>query len=146
MKNESWKVYWNDYAVDTYIYGSEIFFHSKEDVEFKNNMMSPGTVIKKWHSKTNYQSNRIEPSLPMIDGEGKYHIKLNVSDESKDKLMLRLVFYDRYDYEVGDFVVRNIEDDFKCPIQTFSYDVQLINSGANHFHFRNIIITELIDE
>ena len=57
---EKWTVYWSDYMSDAYIYGSEVIFHSNDDVELKNNLMPAGSVIKSWYSKTNYQMQRIE--------------------------------------------------------------------------------------
>lgn len=146
MTGEIWKIYWNEYAKDTYLYGSEVFFHAKNDVEFKNELMPPGTVIKKWFSKVNYQAMRIEPALPMIDGEGRYHISLDAVAEPLDGLIMRLVFYDRYDSEAGSQIVRDGEADFQCPLKTFSYEVQLINAGATEFHFHSIIIMEIADE
>lgn len=146
MARQSWKIYWNEYAKDTYIYGTELFFHSKNDIEFRNELMPPGTVIKRWLSKTNYQRDRIEPALPMIDGEGRYHIRLDVSAEPPDGLILMLVFYDRYDKEAGIQIIRDSEADFQCPLKTFSYEVQLINSGVTEFHFHSIEITEISDE
>ena len=41
MVRQSWKIYWNEYAKDTYIYGTELFFHAKNDIEFKNELMPP---------------------------------------------------------------------------------------------------------
>ncbi|MDO5403771.1 MAG: accessory Sec system protein Asp3, partial [Eubacteriales bacterium] len=64
MVGESWKIRWNEYSSDTYLYGSKITFHTRDDVEFRNLLMPPGTIIKQWYSKTNYQMQRIEPSLP----------------------------------------------------------------------------------
>ena len=66
MAKQSWKIYWNEYAKETYLYGTELLFHTKDDVEFRNELMPPGTVIKRWFSKVNYQAARIEPMLPMI--------------------------------------------------------------------------------
>lgn len=146
MIGESWKIYWNEYVKDAYLYGTEIYFHAKDDVEFKNELMSPGTVIKSWFSKVNYQAMRIEPALPMIDGEGRYHISLDVSTERSDGLLMKLVFYDRYDAEIGSQIVRDGEADFQCPLSTFSYAVQLINAGVTQFHFRFITIMEIVDE
>jgi accessory secretory protein Asp3 len=34
MLGEKWTVYWNEYASDTYLFGSQITFHQKDDVEF----------------------------------------------------------------------------------------------------------------
>lgn len=145
MTGESWKIYWNEYTKDTYLYGSEIFFHAKDDVEFNNELMPPGTVLKKWFSKVNYQAARIEPALPMIDGEGRYHISLDALEEPSGGLIMKLIFYDRYDMEAGSQVVRDGEADFQCPLKTFSYEVQLINAGVTRFHFHSIIITEITE-
>ncbi len=145
MAGESWKIYWNEYAKDSYLYGSEIFFHAKDDIEFNNELIQPGAVIKSWFSKVNYQMMCIEPTLPMIDGEGRYSIRLNASVEPADGLLMKLIFYDRYDSEAGSQIIRDREDEFQCPLKTFSYEVQLINAGATHFHFHSIIITEITD-
>ncbi len=145
MRGESWKIYWNEYVKDSFIYGSEICFHAKDDIEFKNELMSPGTVIKRWFSKVNYQMMRIEPALPMIDGEGRYHIRLDASAEPADGLLLKIIFYDRYDSEAGIQIIRDGGGDFQCPLKTFSYEVQLINAGVTQFHFHSIVITEITD-
>lgn len=146
MTGESWNIHWNEYTKGTYLYGSELVFHAKDDVEFKNELMPPGTVIKSWFSRVNYQLMRVEPSLPMIDGEGRYHISLDASAEPSDGLILKLIFYDRYDVEAGSQVVRDKGADFQCPLKTFSYEVQLIGTGATQFHFHSIVITEIIDD
>ena len=145
MTGEKWTIYWNEYSANAYLYGSEIFYHKKDDVEYINALMPPGTVIKKWFSKVNYQETRIEPTLPMIDGEGSYHISLDAAAEPEDGLLLKIIFYDRYDMEAGSQIVRDREADFRCPMKTFSYEVQLINAGAAQFHFHSIMITEVID-
>ena len=146
MTGESWNIHWNEYTKDTYLYGSELVFHAKDDVEFKNELMPPGTVIKSWFSRVNYQLMRVEPSLPMIDGEGRYHISLDASAEPSDGLILKLIFYDRYDVEAGSQVVRDKGADFPCPGTTFSSEVQLLGTGATQFHFHSIVITEIIDD
>lgn len=145
-KGESWKIYWSEHIKGAYLYGTELYFHAKEDVRFCNELISPGTVIKSWFSKVNYQRMGIEPTLPMIDGEGEYHIRLNTSAEPADGLLLRLIFYDRYDTEAGSQIIRDGEANFKCPMKTFSYEVQLINAGVTQFHFHSIVITEVIDD
>ena len=145
MAGQSWKIFWNEYAKDAYIYGTELIFHAKDNVEFRNELMPPGTVIKRWFSKVNYQATRIEPALPMIDGEGSYHIRLAATSESDGGLILKIVFYDRYDQEVGFQIVRGGEDNFQCPLKTFSYEVQLLNGGIRQFYFHSIIITEVTD-
>ena len=142
----SWKVYWKEHMSDMNLFGAYVFYHAKDDVEYRCDLMSPGTVIKEWHSKTNFQSSAIEPSLPMIDGERQYRISLSASKNTDNRLIMRLVFFDRYDYEICDYIVRDKEGIFKCPLNTFSYDIQLINSGIQSFHFYYITISEIEDE
>lgn len=140
MKNKARKVIWNEDTFGTYLYGSKIWFHSREDIEFENELMPPGTVIKEWYSKVNYQMMRTEPSLPIIDGESSYHIQVNMSDF--ESYLIRMVFYDRYENEAGTLIIREPEMDFKCPLKTYSYRVQLINAGGTKMHFHSFVITE----
>ena len=143
---EKWTIYWSEYSSDTYLYGSEINYHKIDDVEFKNNLMPSGTVVKQWYSKTNYQWQRIEPALPIIDGENRYQITVNVDCREDEAWLVRLVFYDKYDAEAGYVTVRDKVMEFQCPLKTYSYRLQLINGGMTHFHFHSIVIRELADE
>lgn len=146
MAGARWTIYWNEYSSDTYLYGSEISYHKKDDVEFKNELMPSGTILKQWYSKTNYQMQRIEPALPMIDGETEYQIIVNIDCPENEQFLLKLVFYDRYETEAGSIVIRDRVTDFKCPLKTYSYKLQLINGGATRFHFHSIVIREIADE
>ena len=146
MSGARWTIYWNEYSSDTYLYGSEISFHKKDDVEFRNLLMPPGTVIKEWYSKTNFQMQKIEPALPMIDGESAYRILINMDVPEHESCLVRLVFYDRYEIEAGSLTVRDPVTDFRCPLKTYSYRMQLINGGITQFHFHSIMIQEIDDE
>lgn len=146
MVGERWIVYWNEYSSNTYLYGSEISYHKKDDVEFKNTLMPPGTIIKQWFSKTNYQAQRIEPALPMIDGEGEYQIIVNIDCPEQEAWLIMLVFYDRYETEAGSIAIRDKVTDFQCPLRTYSYRLQLINGGMTQFRFHSIVIREIINE
>lgn len=145
MIAESWTIYWNEYASDTYLYGSEITFQKIDSVEFKNRLMPPGTIIKQWYSKTNFQKQKIEPSLPIIDGESSYRIVLNMDVPEGERVLARLVFYDKYEMEAGYVVIRDRVVDFKCPLKTYSYRLQLVNGGCTRFVFHSIVIQEVIN-
>ncbi len=146
MIGQRWNVYWNEYSSDTYLYGSEIKFLENHRVEFYNKLMPAGTVIKKWYSKTNFQLQKIEPSLPMIDGEGEYKIILDVTVDPQENCMARLVFFDRFYKEIGYRFLRDREEIFRCPLNTYSYELHLINGGVSHFIFNVIEIQEIINE
>lgn len=148
MLHDKWVVRWREYTADTYTYGSQIEFCEDHTVRFKNRLMPPGTVIHKWYSQTNFQIQRIEPALPLIDGERAYsitlHIELNNADS--DALMLRIIFYDRYDKEADSMIVRDKRAFFKPSIKTYSYCVELINGGNADFRFHSFEIKEVSKE
>lgn len=146
MLGEKWTVYWNEYASDTYLFGSQVYFHKKDDVEFQNNLMPPGTIIKQWYSKTNFQMQKIEPALPIIDGETEYQITLNIDTAKNEYCYGRLVYFDRYGVEAGSLTLRDKETRFRCPLKTYSYRLQLINGGVTKFNFHSVVIQEVIDE
>ena len=143
MEKAIWTIYWNEYSSDTYLYGSSVDYIARNNVHFKNELMPPGTVIKQWYSLTNYQAQRIEPALPIIDGESRYKITVNVDTEDGEGCLIRLVFLDRYEREAGDFTLRGKEAEFSCPLKTYSYKMQLINAGMKEFTYHNVIIEEI---
>ena len=146
MLGEKWTIYWNEYSADTYLYGSKVRYHKKDDVEFENRLMPPGTIIKQWYSKVNFQQKKLEPALPMIEGESRYRITVNIDSPLPEGCLVRLVFYDRYEVEAGSITVQDKTMDFRCPLKTYSYCMQLVNGGVSEFHFHSIIIQEVIDE
>lgn len=142
---ERWVIYWNEYSTDTYLYGSEINYYAKNDVVFVNPLMPPGTVIKQWYSRTNYQAQRIEPALPMIDGESDYRLVVDIDTSPEATCLVQLIFYDRYETEVGSLTVRDRTVDFKCPLKTYSYRMQLISAGVRKFRFHSVEIQEITE-
>ncbi len=133
---------------ESYGYGSDIEFMLDLSVKFANRLMPPGTVVHRWFSKTNYQSRRIEPSLPLIDGESAYLIKLNIDYNSIDSeaLILRITFFDRYDNEIKSTIVREAKAYFLPPITTYSYTIELINGGNADFTFKSLVLKEVSKE
>lgn len=145
MVVEKWNIYWNEYSSDTYLYGSEIEYIRKDCVRFKNELMAPGTVIKKWYSKANFQRDKIEPSLPLIDGESSYHISVDIEAPEDEEYIIELLFYDRFENEAGSLFVREKEADFKCPLKTYSYEMRLVNAGLTELTYHSITIKEIYE-
>lgn len=148
MKDDTWVIRWKEFLSDTYVYGSKIEFLEDQSVVYKNRLMPPGTVIHRWYSKTNFQRQRVEPALPLIDGERAYEITTDLSYNSKEsrELMLRIVFYDRYDKEAESLIVRGGRAVFQPSIKTYSYCVELINGGNADFTFRSLVLREVSKE
>ncbi len=144
----SWTIYWNEFTANAYMYGTSLKYVSKKHVEFSNSQMPPGTIIKEWYSKTNFQSMRFEPSLPLMDGESAYHITANIdfNQEEDSELMLRIVYYDRYDIEAESVILRGKENYFKPPLKVYNYKIQLVNAGVTDFVFHSLVLKEVSKE
>lgn len=143
MTEKKWTILWNAYASDTYLYGSNVTFLGKRDVLFENAMMPPGTIIKRWYSKTNYQMQRIEPTLPMIDGETEYQISVSIDYPEGGTCLLRLEFFDKFEESAGYLIVKGTTMRFRCPLKTYSYRMELMNAGVSKFHFHYVTIKEV---
>lgn len=139
---KSWTVYWDEYTSGVYLYGSEVVFHARDDVEFTNELMPAGTVIRTWHSMVAFQEKRIEPTLPIIDGEGSYHVSVDIDCDVDQGIFLRFVFFGKNGEEAGSFVMDGPEADMTCPLKTYSYDAQLICAGGHAFRFHSFTISE----
>lgn len=148
MINDKWIVHWNEYTSNSYTYGSKIKFLDNQRVSFENSLMPPGKVINGWSSRTNFQAQRIEPALPIIDGEAVYHITVNMEfEESREEdIMIRIIYYDRYDEKVESIILRGKSNYFKPSIQTHSYKIELLNGGIHKFVFDSIIMREVSQE
>lgn len=149
MVNDKWLIRWHEYLTYSYAHGSLIRFNADQTIYYKNLLMPPGTVIHEWRSKTNHQADRVEPSLPLIDGESAYGITTNIrylDDDETAGLMLRIIFYGRYDEVAGSIIVREPNAIFKPPITTYSYSIQLINGGATEFIFESLVLREVSRE
>lgn len=148
MVNDRWIIRWRDFLSNSYSYGSLIEFLPDNKVRYKNRLMPPGTVLHTWYSKTNFQSSRVEPMLPLIDGENAYMVALHVEylAEKRAGILMKVVFYDRYDNEFESIIIRNGKGMFKPPITTYSFSIELINGGCTEFIFDSLVLQEVSEE
>lgn len=61
-------------------------------------------------------------------------------------LMLRIIFFDRYDAQAQSIIVRDKKAFFKPSIRTYSYRIELINGGNADFTFKSLVIKEVSEE
>lgn len=144
METKEWKVYWKDYCSNSFLYGSQISF-DKNEVRFKNKLISPGSVIHEWYSKTNYQMMRIEPTLPIMEGGLWYQFEINIECFADSDVVLQIVFFDKNNEEVNSIIMREKKTIIKYPLRAYSYKVQLVNIGIADLCFHSMIITEIGD-
>ena len=128
-------VYWDEFCVDTYLYGSDIRFYGDKSVYFENLMMPSGMTIKKWMSSTSYQRNRIEPSLPLLAAGRKYALRSYFHEEPSGSVFIRFDFYNQQNRKIGTHIMDEKWGFFTCPLNTYSYTVELVQGGAERVHF-----------
>lgn len=145
MVGDTWIIRWKEVLSNTYAAGSIIKINKDNTVYYINELMPPGTVIHTWYSKTNFQMNKIEPMLPLIDGEAAYSLSLNMTqaDNENNGAILRVVFIDRYDNEFDSIILRDKNSMFRPPITMYSYRIELINGGLKEFTFESLILREV---
>ncbi len=144
MTKTGWKVLWGE--GDTYLYGAQIRIRNKEDILYSSPLMPPGTAIKTWYAKTNFQAQRTEPALPLLDEERHYHLETHIEVKGRGMAMVRLVFLDIFGDVLEELSVRGAQQDFTCPAGTMDYRMELINAGITALRFHSIEIWERQDD
>ena len=143
MKTDNSIIYsvrWDNFANESYLYGSKIIFENDGTVRFCNHLMPPGQIIRKWQSSLNYQAKRHEPQLPMLEEGERYEIRSYASYTPNRTVILRIRFFDRQGEEVESVIIDDILDEFICPNGASSYELELINAGAEELVFHHIEI------
>lgn len=95
-----------------------------------------------------FPGNRIEPSLPLIDGERAYSIAVNIDyhNSESEALMLRIIFLTGMMYRRRVLLSAIKKAVFKPSIRTYSYRIELINGGNADFTFKSLVIKEVSEE
>ncbi len=139
----AWLVYWDDFGQDAYTSGSSIRFDWDGSVVFENEGMPPGFPVKEWYSETDYQTQRREPELPILQEKESYHIFADKQDFPEGGSFLRLNFYDQKGDLLEFRMIPENEGTFVYPEGAFRYSMQLVQGGASRIFFRRI---ELVPE
>lgn len=137
-----WVVYWDHYAQDSWLHGSELSFFPDGSVLFENTGMPPGFPVKEWFSSTVDPVRRMEPQLPLLEEGTSYYVRADKDEEPEGGSFLRFNFYDRQGELVSFQLISGNEGSFVCPEGAFRYTLQLVQGGARRIRFRSIAIME----
>lgn len=131
---------WNYESGDSYLFGSNINYIASDCVEFDNNLLPPGTDIRTWRSKMNFQWNKMGNILPILSPEKQYWIKLNVKLKENESVYIKVEFYNRFN-DLLDFKIIYGVNSFIYPKTAAYYSIILVNNGVSSFVFQNIILS-----
>ncbi len=131
---------WRDQGSGLYLYGTKLSIDKHGEVVIDNPLMPAGTTIMQWDSHLNYQERRTEPLLPVLETGQEYVFRAIMKAEPDHGIMFRFDFYDRQQEQIGHLIIREYEEVFTLPEGTYSYTLQLIQTGAGHITFRHVEI------
>lgn len=95
-----------------------------------------------------HKNNKLYIMAETSQNEYPYSIAVNIDyhNSESEALMLRIIFFDRYDVQAQSIIVRDKKAVFKPSIRTYSYRIELINGGNADFTFKSLVIKEVSEE
>ena len=133
-------VYWDPNGQDTYLYGSSLTFQKDGTVIFENERMPSGFSIRRWSSRTSFQTDRCEPSLPLLREGKRYMVKACMHVVPDGTVLLRVEFFDRQKRRISFRFLDEEEPCFDVPQGTWYYHMELIASGFKRLIFYGLLI------
>lgn len=138
IKNLLATIHWQEvHSGSAYLYGSLIDF-SGESVLFQNPRLASGKPIVKFISKTHYQGNRRSPDLPLLIPNQTYFLERDISTKPAGRIFTQLDFFNRQNEKILSKVLRQGEEKFTCPSDTFSYTISIFSAGCTEFCFKEM--------
>ncbi|PNZ30794.1 Accessory secretory protein Asp3 [Staphylococcus petrasii] len=141
MQND-FKIEWRHINVNTFMYGTKLQF-KEDETYFENPLMPSGTVIHDWHMVTDFNRDKVVPSLPVLKRGHHYVLTLNYEVEPPGSAYFKMTFYRKNDTELSYLIIKEDMSEFQFPAEAYAYKLELINAGLSVLHFQNIKIKEL---
>ncbi|MGT2911802.1 accessory Sec system protein Asp3 [Streptococcus cameli] len=128
----------------SYLYGSKVSFEENETL-LHNPRLAAGKPLRTFQSRTNYQGNRSVPDLPALIPGKKYAIELDMETTPPLRYFVQIMFYNRQGEIVETTVLREGEEEFACPEDTFTYTVYIRSAGCYTLSFRSLSILKIAE-
>lgn len=135
---------WQQVNQSTFMYGTQLDF-TEEGAIFENPLMPSGIVIHDWAMTKDYTSDKAVPTLPILKRESQYHIEFDYDVTPDTGIYFKLIFYRKNGTELDAKIIQTHTYDFTYPNAAYTYEVQMINSAAQHLTFRQFTITEVTE-
>ena len=126
---------WREISNGTnYMYGTKINFQDGK-VLMDNPQIAPGKPLRTFVSRTNYQGNRRSPELPLLIPKRDYYLEVVAEAEPLQHFFVEMIFYNRHNESVGNFIFRESYGEFTCPEEIYTYTIILRTAGCTYFVF-----------
>lgn len=121
------------------MYGSQLQFNENETL-FKNSLMPSGSVIHEWSMMTDYTTDKMIPTLPILKRGHAYQFSFDYDVSPADHIYFKLIFKRRNGTETEVQIIKEREAEVIYPKDAFSYVLQMINAASHEVRFRTISI------
>ncbi len=148
MKNEhrQYRVQWGRDMDESYLDGARWTRLEDETILYENELLPPGTVIMRWHSRTSFAQDAKEPALPLLQEGARYRVSAACESTPLETLYVQFVFRNLRGRVIDRFLMRGGSGTFTYPEGAYEYDMELIQGGSASFHFDHITIMQVEDE
>lgn len=137
---------WGDVKADqVYLYGSEIE-QDADGLHFENLSFASGKHIKKWVSRTNYQTTRQAPTLPMLSPGQTYTLVADLKTVPEASVIIQLDYYDRQGQMLSFETFREQTGQFTYPEQAYTYTITLVGAGCQRLTFQSLKIFKEVSQ
>ena len=127
----------------TCMYGTQVFYHSKDHVSLYNPLVTSGEILRSWSSSINYQGSRTQVSLPLLKRGQDYQISMNFNCQPEQGLYIKIRFFDRYGSVIEEKVEKVKQFIFTYPKEAYTYEVSLLSAGFESLDFYDFYIEEM---
>lgn len=134
-----YKIYWKRVSNRNYLYGSSIHINGRK-IRFYNELMPPSLVIQEWNSLSSYQSNHLQPDLPLLKKGSLYQISSYIELVPEKSLYVRIEFFDRFSQLIDFKIFKEMTGQFRYPESAYSYRIQLVNAGCQSIEFDHLLL------
>ena len=125
------------------MYGTQVFYHSKDHVSLYNPLVTSGEILRSWSSSINYQGSRTQVSLPLLKRGQDYQISMNFNCQPEQGLYIKIRFFDRYGSVIEEKVEKVKQFIFTYPKEAYTYEVSLLSAGFESLDFYDFYIEEM---
>lgn len=126
-----------------YIHGATIRYFKNRYVYYANEVLSPGQVICTWYSESDYLSTGISPSLPLLQANKTYELRLKIKSDNLLPTQIQINFIDKRQQTIKTLSTTEERMKFLVPDGTVSYTVDLLNLKHKWLLFDYLAIREI---
>ena len=139
-----YQVFLRNENIKLHTQGSEVHFHTIDNVFFQNMYLSPGQTIATWSTMHQFWKLNRQNFLPRLVSNQEYGIILWYTSQPEKRLYLKLTFYNQYKERLSQVVLKEEMNTFVVPDGTIHYSIELLNGGLSSFVFKQIILYSIM--